>query len=79
MSEQVPGRVHLDLEPGLLEPAPRQLVGLVLFGRVADPVRARTGADRVQLVQPVEDAPGYSPKGLSGLDPVFTITLFVSR
>ena len=79
MAEEVPGGVDLDLEPGLLQPAARKLVRLVLLGRVADAVRARPVADRVQLVQPVEDARGYSPKGLSGFEPVFTITLFVSR
>ncbi len=79
MSEQVPIRVDLDLEPGLLEPAARELVRLVLLGRAGDPVRARPVADRVELLQPVEDAGVYRPKGLSGFEPVLTITLFVSR
>jgi hypothetical protein len=36
-------------------------------------------ADRVQLVEPFEDARGYSPNGLNGFGLVETSTLFVSR
>jgi hypothetical protein len=79
MAEQVPGRVDLDLEPRLRQPAARKVVRLVLLGRPGDAVRAGPVADRVELVQPVGNARAYSPKGLSGFEPVFTITLFVSR
>ena len=48
--DQVAGGVDLDLEPGLAEPAGRQLVRRVLLGRVADPV-----ADRGQLFEALED------------------------
>jgi hypothetical protein len=53
-------------------------VRLVLLRRVAEAVRAGPAADRVELLEPVEDA-GQSPKGLIGRAPVETITLFVSR
>jgi hypothetical protein len=77
--EEVARFVHLDLEAGLLEPDPGEVVRRVLLRRVADPVRARTLADRVQPVQPLESARGYSPNGLIGFGLVCTITLFVSR
>src|SRR5439155_22608967 len=48
--EQVPGVVDLDREPRLLHPAAREPVRLVLRRRVADLV-----AERVELVEPVED------------------------
>jgi hypothetical protein len=79
MAEQVTGRVDLDLEPRLLQPPARELVRLVFLRRPRNAVRAGPVADRVELVQPVENARAYSPKGLSGFEPVFTITLFVSR
>jgi hypothetical protein len=48
----------------------------VLFRRIP---RARAAADRVQLVEPLLDARGYSPNGLNGFGLVETRTLFVSR
>jgi hypothetical protein len=66
LSEEVPGRVDLDFEPGLLQPAARQLVRLVLFGGIADAVCAWAGADRVQLLEPVEGAHAPDAKGRRG-------------
>ena len=48
----------------------------VLLRRVA---RTRPTADRVQLIEPLQKARGYSPNGLKGFGLVETITLFVSR
>ena len=48
--DQVAGGVDLHLEPGLAEPARRQLVRRVLLRRVADPV-----AECGQLVEALED------------------------
>ena len=80
MAEEVAVRVDLDLEPGLAHPAGGERVRLVLPGASGDAARARPTADRVQLLQPIEDARGvYSPNGLIGFEPVLTITLFVSR
>jgi hypothetical protein len=56
MSEEVAARVDLDLEARLLEPCRREPVRLVLGLRRVRPIRARTAADRVQLLEPVEDA-----------------------
>ena len=54
--DQVSRRVDLDLEPGLAEPARRELVRRVLLRRVADPV-----AERRQLVESVEDPHAAEP------------------
>ncbi len=52
----------------------------IFLGAPADAVRARTPADRIQLVEPAEDALCvYSWNGLNGLGDVETSTLFVSR
>ena len=48
-------RVDLDLEPGLPHPAGRELVRLVLGRAPVRPVRARPAADRVQLLEPLEN------------------------
>ncbi len=59
-------------------PSGRELVRLVLLGRLADAVRSRPAADRVEHVEPVGDA-AQRRNGLIGFAPVETITLFVSR
>jgi hypothetical protein len=48
----------------------------VLLRRVA---RTRPTANRVQLIEPLQKARGYSPNGLKGFGLVETMTLFVSR
>jgi hypothetical protein len=53
--EEIPCRVDLDLEPGLAHPAGYEFVRLVLLARPAETVRARPAADRVQLVEPVQN------------------------
>jgi hypothetical protein len=56
--EHVPRRIDLDLEPGVLHPAPRERVRLVLLGGIAKPVRSGAAPDRIELLEPVEDAHG---------------------
>jgi hypothetical protein len=75
-ADQIAGLVAADLEPSLAQPTGGQLVRSVLFRRVA---RTRAATDRVQLVEPLQDARGYSPNGLNGFGLVETRTLFVSR
>src|SRR5205823_9742861 len=78
--DEVADRVPRDLEPRLLHPARRELEGLLLLAGQRGPVRAAAAADRVQLVESLEDAcRRYRRNGLIGLAPVETITLFVSR
>jgi hypothetical protein len=48
----------------------------VLLRRVAS---TRPATDRVQLIEPLQKARGYSPNGLKGFGLVETMTLFVSR
>jgi hypothetical protein len=80
VAEEVAVGVDLDLETSVLEPAVRQPMCLVLFRRTGDPIRARAWPDRVELLQPLEDAiDAQSPNGLIGFAPVPTMTLFVSR
>jgi hypothetical protein len=76
---EVPGCVVLDLEARLAHPCGGDAVRLVLGGRIANAVRARAAADRVQLVEAPLDAIGQSWNGLNGRVPVPTRTLFVSR
>ena len=52
--------IDLDLEPRLLAPRRRQLVRLVLGRREVRAVRARATADRVELVEPFENAHAVS-------------------
>src|SRR5581483_5091652 len=54
-AEQVPGRVRLDLEPRLAQPARGELERRVLLGAAVGAVGAGPAADRVQLLDPVED------------------------
>jgi len=74
--EQVAGLVAGDLETRFLHPASGEFVRSVLLRRIPG---ARAAADRVQLVEPLLDARGYSPNGLNGFGLVETRTLFVSR
>jgi hypothetical protein len=78
--DQIAGWVDLDVEPGLAHPPGRELVGPILLRAAADPVRADAAADRVELVEPFENALRvYRPNGLNGFGDVETSTLFVSR
>ena len=54
--EEIPGRSTRHLQAGLLHPHPREVVRGVLLRRVADPVRARPLADRVQPLQALHHA-----------------------
>jgi hypothetical protein len=55
-------------------------VRTVFLGAAADAVRAGTGPDREEAVEPLEDALRvYSWNGLNGFGDVETSTLFVSR
>ncbi|OLE30482.1 MAG: hypothetical protein AUG43_03290 [Actinobacteria bacterium 13_1_20CM_3_68_10] len=74
--QQVASLVAADLETRFLHPASGDFVRSVLLRRVPG---ARAAADRVQLVEPLLDARGYSPNGLNGFGLVETRTLFVSR
>ncbi len=56
MAEEVPCRVDLDVEAGLLQPAAGELVRRVFLGRAEDAVCARPAADRIQLGEAIEDA-----------------------
>ena len=49
-ADQVPGFVHLDLEPGVSHPARGQLVRAILPFGAGDTVRADAAADGVELV-----------------------------
>src|SRR5439155_2820889 len=51
-AEQVAGLVARHLEPRLLHPPSRELVGRILLGRVAGAMLR----DRVDLIEPVQDA-----------------------
>ena len=55
-ADEVAVRIDLDREAGLAEPDSGQLVGGVLLRARMRPVRARPAADRVQLLQPLEEA-----------------------
>jgi hypothetical protein len=74
--EEVARLVRCDLEAGLAHPSGSKLMSGVLLRRVA---RTRPTADRVQLIEPLQKARGYSPNGLKGFGLVETMTLFVSR
>ena len=78
-ADQIPRSIYLHLETRLAHPAGRELVGLVLGDAVPGPVRTDAAADRIELVEPLEDARLYSPNGLYGFVPVETRTLLVSR
>ena len=60
MAEEVSVGVDFDLEPRLPEPRRCKAVRLVLRGRSIRPIRSWTTADRVELVEPVEDPHGRS-------------------
>ena len=77
-SKEVSVRVDLDRQARLAHPSCSDRVRLVLGGAPVRPVRARPAADRVQLLEALED-PAQSPKGFVGFAPVYAITLFVSR
>ena len=74
--EQVARLVPCDLEAGLPHPSGSELMSGVLLRRVAS---TRPATDRVQLIEPLQKARGYSPNGLKGFGLVETMTLFVSR
>jgi hypothetical protein len=74
--EEIARLVAGDLKTGLPHPTGSELVRSVLLRRVPG---TRAAADRVQLVEPLLDARGYSPNGLKGFGLVETRTLFVSR
>ena len=78
-ADQVSRLVDLDTETGFLHPLRGEVVGSLLGVATADPVRAGTAADGVELFEPLENARGYSPNGLNGFGLVETRTLFVSR
>src|SRR5919201_863340 len=78
-ADQIPRGIDLDLEAGLLHPLGGEIVGALLALGAAHTVRAGPAADRVQLVEALEDPRAYSPNGLNGLGDVDTNTLFVSR
>ncbi len=54
-ADEVPGLVHLDLEPGLTHPPGRQLVSRVLAAAAANAVGTDPAADGVELVKPLVD------------------------
>ena len=56
--DDVPDRVPLDLEPGLLHPAGGELARPLLLRRPADAVGSRPAAERVQLVEPIVNPSG---------------------
>jgi hypothetical protein len=56
MSEEVAVAIDLDLEPGLREPRSGKPVRLVLGRRAVRAVRPRATADRVELVEALEDS-----------------------
>jgi hypothetical protein len=65
--DQVPGGVDLDREPGRPHPPRGERVRLVLGGVVAGAIRADPAADRVELLEPVEDAHGHRHIIVTGL------------
>ena len=62
--DQVLVRVDLDGEPGLAEPARDEVVRFLLARAPADAIRAGARADRVDLLDPLENpqAPSLSPR-----------------
>src|SRR5439155_12458373 len=57
-ADQVPGRIDLHLETRLAHPARGELVRVILVGAPTDTVRAGAAADRIELVQPLENPHG---------------------
>ena len=67
--DEVSVTVDLDGESRLLEPAGREPVRLVLGSREMRPVRTRAAADRIQLVEPLQDAHRASLVALQRAEP----------
>jgi hypothetical protein len=55
-TDEVFGIVDLDPEPSALHPRARQLVRALLTVGPADAIRTRAAADRIQLIEPLENA-----------------------